>query len=162
MWLITVSAHRPRFWPHRPAKKGAGVWNYSYTVWILGGRYLALFDERKYSCYRLITRSFSLLRRGCSLGQCSLPLVHLLTGGGARYVTVRSPSVDLDCSVYRVIRKQGCVLVDFEARTCSATLTWLSAGRITRDADARLRSRSAPGPPRSSDPLRCSAVSRQV
>ena len=32
--------------------------------------------------HSLITRSLSLLWRGCSLGPCSLPLVHLLIGGG--------------------------------------------------------------------------------
>ena len=52
--------------------------------------------------------------------------------------------------------------VAFGARTCSATRTWLSTGRRTRDADARLRPRSAPGPPRSSAPLRGRTVSRRV
>jgi len=33
-----IGAHRPRVWPHRPGKTGAGVWNYSFTVWILGER----------------------------------------------------------------------------------------------------------------------------
>jgi len=42
------------------------------------------------------------------------------------------------------------------------TRTWLSAGRRTRDADARLGPRSAPGPPSSPAPLRGRAVSRRV
>ena len=51
-----------------------------HCIRILGGRYLALFDQRKSSCHRLITRYFSLLRRGCSLDQCSFPLVRQRSG----------------------------------------------------------------------------------
>lgn len=67
----------------------------------MGGRYLALFDQRKsvQLSQANFTRSFSLLRRGCSL-------VHFLTAGGARYITVTSPSVNLDCSASCMIRKQ--------------------------------------------------------
>jgi len=42
VWLIHASAastrigtHRPQIWPNRPGRRGAGVWNYSFTVWIL-------------------------------------------------------------------------------------------------------------------------------
>ena len=98
--IITASVASARIGPdsdHRPAKR-AGVWNYG---WILGGRYLALFDQRKsvQLSQANFTRSFSLLRRGCSL-------VHFLTAGGARYITVTSPSVNLDCSVSCMVRKQ--------------------------------------------------------
>ena len=109
---------------------------------------MALFHQRKSSCHRLITLSFSLLRRGCSLGQCSLSLAYFLTGGVARYVTVRSPSVDLDCSVCWMIRKKAMLLALGHAAPLG--LGFLPVG--TCNADARLRPRSAPGPPRSSAP----------
>ena len=45
VWLITASTtsahidtHRHRFWPHRHGKTGSGVWQYSFTAWILGER----------------------------------------------------------------------------------------------------------------------------
>jgi len=63
----------------------------------------------------------------------------------------RQRSRRVSCDVCLIAPRHGvtlvpCVRVAFGARTCSATRTWLSACRRTRDADARLR--SAPGPPR--------------
>jgi len=95
--------HRP-WWPHRPTKSGRAIklqfhFNFlldEYGIGILGGRYLTLFDQRKYacSCHRR-GLNFSLLRRGCSLNPCSLPLVHLITGGAGAvsygYITVCGP-----------------------------------------------------------------------
>jgi len=34
-----IGTHRRWIWPHRHGKTGAGVWKYSFTVWILGDRY---------------------------------------------------------------------------------------------------------------------------
>jgi len=90
VWLITVSAridpHRSLsdcIGPHRPAsatilttstcKNGQGYQTTVLDIW-----YQALFVQRKSSCHRLIMRSISLLQQSCSLGPCSLPLVHLL------------------------------------------------------------------------------------
>ena len=34
--LADIDTHRRWIWPHRHGKTGAGVWKYSFTVWILG------------------------------------------------------------------------------------------------------------------------------
>jgi len=73
-------------------------------------------------------------------------------------------SVDLDSSVGWMIRKQASRARCFSRSDMqrNSDLAFYRSTYLRRYADASLRPRSVPGPPRSSDPLRSCAGSRRV